>query len=334
MPQLTTGIVGCGLFGESHATALRGIPEVDIASVFDLDQDRAHAFAQRFGIPKVAASLPELLEESLDTVHVVTPESRHRKAVVAALRSGKHVLVEKPFATNLEDCDAMAAAAKQSARILMVGHILRFDLRYGPLREEALSGTFGKVVSVSARRNRARGGFSAYERVHPGICNAIHDIDLTLSVVRSRVVRVRAFERKIYGKQNPDYFLGVIEFESGAVGTVETSWLLPDAAGVSLDDFFQIIGEKATGTVALQPAAVSIWSEQGYIAPDTGYETRLFGVAHGALQAELDYFYRCVRTGRQPEVVTTAEAKNAVRTALALIESAHSKHDVELFDWD
>jgi predicted dehydrogenase len=121
MAHLRTGIVGCGLFGESHAAALQGMPDVEILSVFDLDRDKAYAFAQRFGIPKVAASLAELLEHPLDTVHVVTPEAQHREVVVAALQSGKHVLVEKPFATSLEDCDSMTAAAKQSARILMVG---------------------------------------------------------------------------------------------------------------------------------------------------------------------------------------------------------------------
>lgn len=334
MKKWKAGLIGCGLFGESHAAALQGIPDVEITAVFDTDPARAKALADRYQIPHVSATLANLLKEPLDTVHVVTPESAHKEPVVAALTAGKHVLVEKPFATSVDDCIAMMDAAKASRGMLMVGHLLRFDLRYGLLREQARSGGFGKIVSVSARRNRARSGFARYQRIHPGICNSIHDIDLMLSIAGSRVVRVRGFERKVYGTQNPDFFLGVLEFENGAVGEVKTCWLLPDAAGVSLDDFMQVIGDKGTGSVALQPPAVSFWNETGNAAPDYGYETLLFGSAQGALLNEISYFYRCVRSGSQPEVITAAEATNAVRTALALLDSARSGHDVELQEWN
>jgi UDP-N-acetylglucosamine 3-dehydrogenase len=241
--------------------------------------------------------------------------------------------VEKPFATTVEDCDEMMAAARQSRGILMVGHILRFDLRYGAVREQAHAGAFGRIVNVSARRNRARGGFAMYQRIHPGICNSVHDIDVVLSIVGSRVVRVRAFERNVNGYENPDFFLGVMEFENGALAEVQTSWLLPDAAGVGLDDYLQVIGEKGTGVVALQPSPVSLWTEAGYSAPDTGYETRLNGVAQGALLNEIAYFYRCIRTGSLPQVICPAEATNAVRVALAMLESARFGQDVAVEYW-
>lgn len=331
--MIRAGIVGCGLFGESHAAALQALGEVQLYAVFDVNRDRARQFAERFSVPVVATSLNELVAAAGDTVHVVTPESHHREPVIAALSAGKHVLVEKPFATNLEDCDAMTAAAENSAGMLMVGHILRFDLRYGTIREQARAGTFGRVVNVSARRNRARSGFQMYQRVHPGICNSVHDIDLILSLIHSPVIRVRAFERSVHGYENPDFFLGVMEFENGALAEAQTSWLLPDPAGVGLDDYLQVIGDKGTGVVSLQPSSVSLWTEAGQVSPDTGYETRLNGVAQGALLNEIAYFYRCVRTGRPPQAITLAEATNAVRVALAMLESAKAGRDVAIESW-
>jgi predicted dehydrogenase len=124
-----------------------------------------------------------------------------------------------------------------------------------------------------------------------------------------------------------------MEFESGALAEVQTSWLLPDAAGVSLDDYLQVIGEKGTGVVALQPSPVSLWTEQGHGTPDTGYETRLNGAAQGALFNEMAYFYRCIGMGRQPDVITPSEATNAVRVALAMLESARRGHDVAIGEW-
>jgi predicted dehydrogenase len=172
-----------------------------------------------------------------------------------------------------------------------------------------------------------------YQRVHPGICNSVHDIDLILSLVQSPVIRVRAFERNVHGYENPDFFLGVMEFESGALAEVQTSWLLPDAAGVGLDDYLQVIGDKGTGVVSLQPSSVSLWTEAGHVSPDTGYETRLNGAAQGALLNEIAYFYRCVRTGCPPQAISPAEATNAVRVALAMLESAKSGRDVAIESW-
>ncbi|MGC4054856.1 MAG: Gfo/Idh/MocA family oxidoreductase [Paludibaculum sp.] len=333
MKEFRTGLVGCGLFGESHLSALQAVPGVRVAAVFDLDPVRAQVLAGRYQVPKVAGSLAELLDAGVDVVHVATPEHCHREPVVAALQAGKDVLVEKPFATSLDDCAAMAAEAQASGRTLMVGHLLRFDPRYAVLREEAAAGRIGRIVAMSARRGRMRGGFHMYERTHPALCNCVHDIDILLSLDRSPVVRVRGFERKIHSTLNPDWVMGILEFASGAIGRVETNWLLPDAAGIGLDDGLQVTGELGSLSLSLQPAGLSVWSEGGYSAPDAGYETRMYGAAHGALLNELLYFYRCLAAGRPVSAITLGEATNTMRTALALVESAQTGRDVELQCW-
>lgn len=333
MRAFRTGLVGCGLFGESHLSALQAVPGVSVAAVFDLDAAPASTLAEKYQVPVVARSLEELLNADVDVVHVATPEHRHREPVVAALQAGKDVLVEKPFATSIEDCEAMTEAAQSSGRALMVGHLLRFDPRYAVLREETAAGRVGRIVAMSAKRGRMRGGFHMYERTHPALCNCVHDIDILLSLDRSPVVRVRGFEQKIHSTLNPDWVMGVLEFASGAIGRVETNWLLPDAAGIGLDDALQITGELGSMSLSMQPAGLSVWSANGYSAPDAGYETRMYGAAHGALLNELLYFYRCLANGQAITAITLAEATNTMRTALALVESAQSGREVELHSW-
>lgn len=333
MKEFRVGLVGCGLFGESHLSALRAVPGLQVTTVYDLDPARAAALAAEYQIPVIAISLDALLNGPVDVVHVATPEDRHREPVVAALEAGKDVIVEKPFATSIADCEAMTEAARVSGRTLMVGHLLRFDSRYCVLREEVAAGRLGKIVCMTAKRGRMRGGFHMYERTHPALCNCVHDIDIMLSIERSPVIRARGFERKIYSKRNPDWVMGILEFASGAIGHVQTNWLLPDAAGVGLDDALQIIGETGTASLSLQPAGLSLWSARGYSSPDAGYETRMFGVAHGALLNELLYFYRCLRAEQPILAITLAEATNTMRTALALVESARTGRDVELCEW-
>ena len=333
MKQFHAALVGCGLFGESHLSALRAVPGVCVNAVYDVDRARAAALAAKYQVPVTAASLDALLAEPVDVVHVATPEDRHREPVTTALRAGKDVLVEKPFATSIEDCDAMAEAARETGRTLMVGQLLRFDPRYSVLRDEIAAGRIGKVVSMNAKRGRMRGGFHMYERTHPALCNCVHDIDIMLSIERSPVVRVRGFERTIHSTRNPDWVMGILEFASGVIGEVQTNWLLPDAAGIGLDDALQVTGESGTASLSLQPAGLSIWSGSGYSAPDAGYETRMYGAAHGALLNELLYFYRCLREGLPTTAITLGEATNTMRTALALVESARTGRDVELGDW-
>ncbi len=85
-----------------------------------------------------------------------------------------------------------------------------------------------------------------------------------LSLERSPVVRVKGFEKKIYATKNPDWVMGILEFASGTVAQVQTNWLLPDAAGIPLDDSLQVTGENGTALLAMQPAGLSIWSMDGY----------------------------------------------------------------------
>ena len=333
MKEFRVALVGCGLFGESHLSALQAVPGVLVTAVYDVDPARAAALAAKYQVPVTAASLDALLSGAVDVVHVATPEDRHRVPVVAALQAGKDVLVEKPFATSIADCDAMAEAARASGRTLMVGHLLRFDPRYTVLRDQVAAGRLGKIVAMSAKRGRMRGGFYLYERTHPGLCNCVHDIDIMLSVERSPVIRVHGFERKIHSTKNPDWVMGILEFASGAIGHVETNWLLPDAAGIGLDDALQITGETGTASLSLQPAGLSLWAEAGYLAPDAGYETRMYGAAHGGLLNELLYFYRCLRASQPASAITLGEATNTMRAALALVESARTGCVVELHDW-
>jgi UDP-N-acetylglucosamine 3-dehydrogenase len=306
-----------------------------VIAVFDPVSERAGALANAFGISRICKSTRDLCQiDELDAVDVVSPEDAHLDAVVAALHSGKAVFVEKPLATQLEHCSEMIRAAQDSKQILMVGQILRFETKYVLLKQELESGRLGKVVSMHARRNRPSALLNRYDRTHPVLENSIHDIDLMLWYTGDRVQRVRGLGRRATGRKHHDVFWGVLEFAAGSLGVVETIWLVPQKAGILLDDEFQIIGDRGIGNVSLYPGAISFWREDGFEIPDAGYDPRLRGTAGGALRDELLYFCECVRTGRQPEVVTAREAKNAVRVSLALIESANQQREIEIADWD
>lgn len=327
--------MGCGAFGNSHLHAFRAIPEANVTAVYDVMLAKAEAAAQRFGVGQVCSSLDELCGmETLDAVDVVASEDNHLEPVLKALGARKSVFVEKPMALHLDHCEQMIEAANAANQILMVGHILRFETKYAMLKEEIDSGRLGRVVSIYARRNYLKAALEHYTRVPPAIEDSIHDIDLMLWYIGKRVTRVRGYGRNVTGGPHHDVFWGILQFEGGAIGVVETIWLLPKAAGVTLDHALQVFGDKGVGNVTFFPSELTFWREDGFEVPDISYEPRVRGAAGGALRDELAYFCQCVLNRRQPAITTPLEAKNAVRLALALVESAKSDRDVEIRDWN
>ncbi len=331
MEKVEIGLVGCGLFGESHLQAFRAIGAASVTAVYDPDRVRAERIAQEFNIPNVCNSLEEICDHpQLNAIDVVTPEHMHSESVLRAIGKGKHVFVEKPLALDLHQCEEMIAAARSANRILMVGHLLRFETKYAIVKDEIVGGHLGKIVSMHARRNRPKSLLPRYGRTHPALENCIHDIDLMLWYTQSKVKRVRGYGRSATGGLNHDTFWGVVEFESGAIGVLETIWLIPPSAGVMLDDALEVIGDKGVANIRLIPGSLELWREAGPETPDVGYDPRVAGSARGALREELAYFCDCVGANRQPEALKAEDAMAAAEIALALVASAKSDKEVEI----
>ena len=331
MDKVRVGVIGVGAFGESHLAAYCSLPYVTVAAVCSRDASRIQAVAARYLVPRWHTDYHEMLAENeLDAVSVVTSEDAHLGPTLAALQAGKHVLVEKPIATRLDEAEQMLAAARAARVYLMPGHVLRFETRYATVKDQLAAGELGRVVSISARRNRPKSQAKTYLRTHGILETSIHDLDLILWYTGDRVRRVRAFQRNINGHPNPDVTFAFLEFAGGAVACVETIWLTPDQAGVALDDAMQVVGTRGIAQVDFAHAGLSLWRESGYLAPDVSYEPRVRGAVFGALKEEMAYFATCVLQRQPPSVVTAEEAVEGLRVALAIIQSAEQDRDVVL----
>lgn len=329
MRQLRIGLIGCGLFGESHLAALRGIPYAIVVAVTDRDEERARSVAARFNVPLVVKDFRELCALSeVEAVSVVTTEDQHLEPVLAALANGKHVFVEKPMATTVEDAQKMVDASRETGLILMPGHVCRFEIKYATVKEQLTAGRLGQVVSMTARQNRPRGLAPKYKRTHQALVCCVHEIDIMQWYAQARVTRVRAYESRLDHAAEPDLTWGVLEFEDGALGFVQTMWLLPDKANVQ-DDGMQVVGTSGVANITIH-SGLSLWREDGQETPEISYEPRLRDTVFGALREELSYFALCVIQNCKPAVVTPQEGVEAVRTAVALIESGKTGKDVTI----
>ncbi|MHC4404525.1 MAG: Gfo/Idh/MocA family protein, partial [Planctomycetota bacterium] len=148
------GVIGLGWFGEVHADALADMPGIELAALCTRRPDRLAEIAGRHDVGARYTDYRRLLDDpSVDAVTITTHVDDHRDVAIDALASGKHVLLEKPMAPTVEDCDRIVEAARKARGSFMVGHICRFDPRVALAKQAIDEGRIGKIISMHARRN-------------------------------------------------------------------------------------------------------------------------------------------------------------------------------------
>ncbi len=142
MTALRTALVGCGKVGDIHAQALRDLPEAEFVAVCDSSSERAGAFAGRYGVRPFTDVAAMLREAGAQALLIATPHPLHAEPACTALERGVHVLVEKPLAASLRDCDAMLDSARKSGAVLGVISQRRF---YEPVQRMKAAIDAGKI---------------------------------------------------------------------------------------------------------------------------------------------------------------------------------------------
>ena len=120
MTSLRTALIGCGKVGQIHAQALQTLPESQFVAVCDAQAERAQAFAERYGVRPFTDAAAMFRDAAVQAVTIATPHPLHAGGAIAAANAGVHVLVEKPLAASLADCDAMLDAAQRAGTLLAV----------------------------------------------------------------------------------------------------------------------------------------------------------------------------------------------------------------------
>lgn len=144
MNRIRTGIVGCGKVAHMHAAALQNIEESEFSAVCSRDINKAKVFAEKYNV-KVYSTVEEMaVEGGVEAVNICTPHPLHADLTIRAAEAGMHILVEKPLASSLEDCDAMIKAAKRNNVILGTVCQRRF---YRPVQRMKKAIDDGKIGS-------------------------------------------------------------------------------------------------------------------------------------------------------------------------------------------
>jgi predicted dehydrogenase len=301
-------VVGLGFMGGVHRKAIASAPGVELAAV--VSSRAAVDSAKHYKTLDEALADPEI-----DAVDLCLPTDLHESAAIAALRKGKHVLVEKPMALSVESCRRMIAEAERAQRILMVAHVLRFLPAYRALQNAIDAGELGRIHFAQFRRRCAQPGWSGWitdkSRSGGGAFDLlIHDIDMALRLFGPpSAISAIGYEDAAAGVD----IVSARLFYEGFVAEISGGWMFPGAFPFAME--FCVLGSNGVLEFNSESRPLRRYG--------SGEEVPLESVDGYA--AQIAYFAQCCRTGEQPALCTPASSAESIRLALAIFD-ARSKN--------
>jgi len=226
--QIKLGIAGLGLAGAFMIRAAARHPGFALVAGMDPASAPREAFARDFGA-RIYPDFESLCADpDVEAIYIASPHRFHADQAVRALRSGKHVLVEKPLALTLEDCDRVVEAAERSTRVLIVGHSHGFDPNVRKMREIIASGDLGRVAMVLSFNYtdyvyRPHGPDETKREFGGGVIfnQVAHQIEIVRLLVGDRITALRARVDRLDDEIVTDgTSMSFLEFEGGAVASL------------------------------------------------------------------------------------------------------------------
>jgi predicted dehydrogenase len=218
-------VVGLGYWGPNLVRNLQELESVELAAVCDLRRDALDAIGRRYPATRLTTSFDDVLaDETIDAVAIATPVSSHYALASAALRAGKHVFIEKPFAASSQEAEQLIELAERKDRVVMPGHTFLYSPPVMMIRDLIDSGELGEIYFVSTSRVNLglhQSDVSVAWDLGP------HDFSILLYWLGEGPTHTSALSRGCVIPHIPDVAFIDLTFPTGTVAHVELSWLAP-----------------------------------------------------------------------------------------------------------
>ena len=334
-------MIGCGRWGKNYVRVLGELDRAArVVEIYDQDPATAEGVRERFPLISVATELDHMLENpNIDAVVIATPATTHAGLAARALRAGKHVMVEKPLATVLDDAVEVHNLALERKRTLMVGHTFRYNDAVKKVREIVAGADFGRPYYLAARRNHLgliRPDVSVIWDLAP------HDLEIFSWIVGAQPRTVSAVGASFLKADRPDVAFATLSYSNGVVGNIQVSWIDSNKIRevVVIGDRRRVVFNDLD---ALEP--VRVFEKGIEVSGDvTSFGEFKLQLRDGdiyspkvdmrePLRVQCEHFIECIRDNRAP-LTDGADGADVVATLEAIDRSmASGGAPAEVRDW-
>jgi predicted dehydrogenase len=351
--SIQLGIIGAGNIGNVHMAAFKQLPDIHIAAVTDVYLPLAAERAAQYEIDKVYPDAQKLLEDPyIDAVVIAVSNEWHAPIAVQALEAGKHVMLEKPMALNVQSAKQIVEAERQTGKVVMIPHQLRWESIAMQVKEQVEKGALGHIYHAKANWTRRKGipGWGTWftqmgkSGGGPLIDIGVHMLDLTLhlmgnakpiSVFGATYAEFGPHRRGIgtWGKPNwnglydvEDLATALIKLDTGATLSLDVSW----AALIETDNqpHIQLLG--SSGGASIRGSKGKLLSE--VFDHEVDVDLVVPAKDEGSRYRMNCHFIECIQDGKQPLTsVMSGYTNNLILDAI--YRSSETGHEVTL-DWN
>lgn len=329
MAGMRIAIIGLGFMGSTHLKGLQTVKGATLTAVAESDpvkrsgdmssiQGNLGGPGEKYDFSQVAqyADAADLFNDpNVDAVDICLPTNLHKPLTLAALRAGKHVLVEKPMGLDRAECDEMIAEAEKAGKILMTAQVLRFFPAYTALKRTLAAGDLGPVRAALFRRRCAAPAWSQWlkqaDKSGGGVFDLlIHDVDVANHLFgKPRAVSATGYEDLGAGI---DLLTAQLHYDHIPSVTISGGWHHPKSYPFSME--YTVSADGGTIDYSTDNRPPTLYKADG--------ETSALALDDvDGYAAEIQYFVDCVNAGKQPELCMPRDSAQSVHIALCMNES-------------
>jgi UDP-N-acetylglucosamine 3-dehydrogenase len=314
MKKLGVAVIGTGFWGKNHARVYKELPSTELIAICDVDPARAESVAKQYGVKAYTNSGHMLRNKDIEAISVCTWSTHLAKEALKGLRAGKHVLVEKPMATNSKQAKRLCQTAEENGLVLTVGFLMRFIPGLQNIREALDRKRIGQLVCANAKR------VSQWpERIGDvGVVKdtAIHDIDVMRFISKQDPITVYAKMGSMRHRKFEDYAHIMLTYRGGESAFIESNWLTPYKTRT-----LTVTGSDAI--MRLDYITQDLWIEQQKETLQPRYAFQ------EPLKCELQHFAECVIEKKRP-LITGEDGVRALEIAQAATQSSAKNRAIKL----
>ncbi len=306
-------IIGCGWAGTRHAKVYDRAG-IEIRWAVDTDWRRAEAFRRARPAVRLATDYREALADpDVMAVDICLPHALHSAVAVEAARAGKHILVEKPLATSLEEADAMIQAAATSGVVLMVAENVRFNPTYRRVRELLDDGVIGRPALIQMSREaylvrsflEERRWFLEGKAAAGGIMmsGGVHDFE-TMRMLIGEVESIYALRarQRFVEMEGDDTSVALVRFRNGTAGTLVESFVMKSLTTAAGSEVHTLRIDGDLGSIIVPGyRTIRVFSERSDFLPHGALAQHDIHIPEeDTFALEIGHFIECIRTGAEP----------------------------------